>query len=476
MYESLYVNEYFYSNIITLIETAKKYENLNAFSLIHSTIQKLYDWASPYHKPLVKSLLKTILFSILLDRSFMDGIFLEFDVRLPDLLEQAKINNKKYRGLSKWIGVDGRIIYFYESLSHISLIGPYKASELDLRLILSDAKLYSDSIKKFLAELPLSLLVPPKRQYYEQEKIIEDTYKSFDSLPEDEFHTVIESIDINLTERSSKMPNTNDLMNVALKLAGLPKMPVDTDIMVPGENIKKVLVGVDMETAEILLAKELGCDCVVSHHPKNTNADYADIMDHHIDKLVECGAPINKAQKVLKVKKDAVALNRHTANSERFASAARLLGMPYMCIHTPADLIGEAVVQKLLDDKLGKNPKATLKDVLDTMNELDEYKKSVIKTVIRAGDEKSYTGKIYVSMSGGTNGGMGVLKAYFEAGIGTIIQMHTVEEDIKAVKEQNIGNLVVAPHMASDSIGINRIIDQWEKMGVEVIAISGIVR
>ena len=96
--------------------------------------------------------------------------------------------------------------------------------------------------------------------------------------------------------------STEDLMNAALKAANLKEMPVDTDIMVPGQDIKKVLVGVDMETAEILLAKELGFDCVVSHHPKNINPDFADIMDHHIDKMTACGIPVNKAQRVLKAK------------------------------------------------------------------------------------------------------------------------------------------------------------------------------
>jgi putative NIF3 family GTP cyclohydrolase 1 type 2 len=62
--------------------------------------------------------------------------------------------------------------------------------------------------------------------------------------------------------------NTNDLMNTALKLANLEEMPYDTNIIVEGENIKKVLIGIDMETPELLLAKELGYDCVVSHHPK----------------------------------------------------------------------------------------------------------------------------------------------------------------------------------------------------------------
>ncbi|MCL2702706.1 MAG: Nif3-like dinuclear metal center hexameric protein [Defluviitaleaceae bacterium] len=270
--------------------------------------------------------------------------------------------------------------------------------------------------------------------------------------------------------------NTTDLMNAALRLAGLTAIPVDSDIMVPGKDIKKVLVGVDMDTAEILLAKELGCDCVVSHHPKNTNAAYADIMDHHIDKLVECGVPINKAQRVLKTQKEAVALNRHVGNTDRFASAAKLLGMPYMCIHTPADLISEAAVQKVMDEKLGQNPKAALKDVLDALNEIGEYKKSEVKSEIRCGAEKNFAGKIYVSMSGGTNGGPEVLKAYFEAGIGTIIQMHATKDDAKAATDQNIGNLIVTPHMASDSIGMNVILDEWEKMGVEVVVMSGIVR
>ena len=62
--------------------------------------------------------------------------------------------------------------------------------------------------------------------------------------------------------------NTKQLMDSALALAGLTEMPQDCDITVPGENIKKVLMGVDMDTAELMLAKELGYDCVVTHHPR----------------------------------------------------------------------------------------------------------------------------------------------------------------------------------------------------------------
>jgi len=52
--------------------------------------------------------------------------------------------------------------------------------------------------------------------------------------------------------------DTKKMMDMALELANLKEMPGDCGIVVPGSNIKKVLMGVDMDTAELLLAKELG--------------------------------------------------------------------------------------------------------------------------------------------------------------------------------------------------------------------------
>jgi hypothetical protein len=78
-------------------------------------------------------------------------------------------------------------------------------------------------------------------------------------------------------------------------------------------------------------------------------------------------------------------------------------------------------------------------------------------------------------MAGGTNGGEAVFKAYFEAGVGTIVCMHVPEEVRKAVADQNIGNIVVAGHMASDSIGINIFIRNLQEQGLTVTTMSGIV-
>ena len=269
--------------------------------------------------------------------------------------------------------------------------------------------------------------------------------------------------------------NTKQLMESALALAGLDTMPEDCGITVEGENIKRVLMGVDMDTSELLLAKKLGYDCVVTHHPRNTGTDMLKVLDGHILKLEALGVPRNKSQKLLAERREELSYGMHVSNNRRSESAAKLLNLPYMSIHTPADLIGEAYVQKFLDDRFAGKPETKVQDIIEALEEIPEYKNSVRKPKIRAGSKDSYAGKIYVLMSGLTGPGPDILKAYFEAGVGTLVKMHIPEKDAKAIKEQKIGNVLVAGHMSSDSLGMNRIAQKWMEAGVEVTMMSGIV-
>lgn len=270
--------------------------------------------------------------------------------------------------------------------------------------------------------------------------------------------------------------NTSEIMNLALRLADLEEVPWDSGVIVKGDNIKKILIGVDMETPELMLAKELEVDCVISHHPTtgSPRIDFHKVMDVQIDKMMEFGVPINKAQKALKKKIGKVDRSSHVSNFDRVGSAAKLLKIPYMNIHLPADMITENFVQEFLNEKLKDNSKATLKEVVEALKEIKEYKDSIAGPVIRVGSENDYAGKIAVLMAGGTNGGADVFKAYYEAGVGTIICMHVPEDVKEEVEKQNIGNIIVAGHMASDSIGLNIIIKEFENQGLEVIKMSGI--
>ena len=268
---------------------------------------------------------------------------------------------------------------------------------------------------------------------------------------------------------------TQELMDIALKAAGLDEMPPDCGIIVTGEGIKKVLFGVDMDTAELLLAKQLGYDCVVSHHPRNTNNNMLDLMNTHIFKLEALGVPRNKSQKLLEERVTELGYNRHVSNSRRSESAAKLLGMPYICIHTPTDILSEKIVQELLDKKFLAKPDTKVGEVAKALEEIHEYKTSERKPIIRVGKKDSYAGKIYVLMSGLTGPGPKILKEYFDAGVGTMVLMHIPEKDAKVLKEQNIGNVIVAGHMSSDSLGINKLAKLWEEKGVTTTMMSGVV-
>ncbi|MHB1418722.1 MAG: hypothetical protein ACYCX4_03920 [Bacillota bacterium] len=268
-----------------------------------------------------------------------------------------------------------------------------------------------------------------------------------------------------------------EIMELALQASGLKEVPEDSGVIVDGDGINKVLFGVDMESAEILIAKQLGFDAVITHHPKGGNPmlNLYQVMSNQIDRMVQAGVPINRAQKAIKERQEEIDRAAHVNNYDRAVSAARLLGVPFIGIHTPADVLAETTVQDHLDQRLAGNKRATLRDVLNCLDELPEYHCTLAKPKIRVGSADSYAGKIWVTMAGGTSGGKEVAKAYFEAGVGTLVMMHVPEDVLKAVRDQNMGNIVVAGHMASDSVGINRIIAALEQKGLEVTRMSGVI-
>lgn len=271
--------------------------------------------------------------------------------------------------------------------------------------------------------------------------------------------------------------DTQEILDIALKTAGLKETPADSGVVVEGSNIKKVAFGVDIEVGEMLLACELGVDAVITHHPKGglPMVEFHNVMVNQIDRMVAAGVPINKAQKALQERVEQVSRAYHVANYDRVMSAAKLLGMPFVTIHTPADILAETYVQKYLDKNLAKIDKPKVKDVINLLGKLPEYKLALAKPIARVGREEDYAGKVFVTMAGGTSGGEKVIRAYFEAGVGTLVVMHMPDDAIKAVKSQNIGNVVVAGHMASDSVGINQVIKALEKSGLEVVRMSGVI-
>ena len=82
--------------------------------------------------------------------------------------------------------------------------------------------------------------------------------------------------------------NTEEIMELSLKLAGLKEVPEDGAICVSGDNITKILFGIDAGVPELLLAKQLGFDAVITHHPEGGMAvvNFHEVFKRHIPKMV----------------------------------------------------------------------------------------------------------------------------------------------------------------------------------------------
>lgn len=246
------------------------------------------------------------------------------------------------------------------------------------------------------------------------------------------------------------------------------------------EEIQGVFCGIDMETPEILLAdrlreKGLAIDLILAHHPEGVaQAGLHEVMPVQEYLMVRAGVPVNIAEGIMASRISEVKHGFMPMNHQRAVDAARLLDIPFMCVHSPADNL----VNNFLDNLLAETAYKTVDDIMDILLDIPEYQeaqKLKAGPVIINGSGKNKAGKVFCKMTGGTGGPDTAFEKLAQAGVGTYLCMHIQEKHRKAAKEHHI-NVVVAGHMASDSIGMNLFLDQLGKKGVAVTAASGLIR
>ena len=243
------------------------------------------------------------------------------------------------------------------------------------------------------------------------------------------------------------------------------------------KEIKRVLVGIDIEPAEILMAKEIGgIDLILGHHPLGKGlAHLADVMDLQCDVLTQYGVPINVAEGLMKERIEEVARGVNVINHQRTVDAAKLLGFNLMNSHTPCDNLAT----KFIKDLIEKEKLERIEDLMDLLKEIPEYKKAMeigAGPKIFVGDSERRCGKIAITeFTGGTEPSPKIYEKIAQAGIGTIVGMHMGEESRKEAETSNL-NIVIAGHISSDSLGVNLFLDELEKRGIEIIPCSGLIR
>ena len=245
--------------------------------------------------------------------------------------------------------------------------------------------------------------------------------------------------------------------------------------------VKTVLAGIDMNSAEILLADRLSekgtkIDAVISHHPEGIGMwklDAAVLLQS--DLLANYGVPLHIAESLTEGRVKELGRRLSSANHNQAVDVAKLLDIPFICTHTVTDNL---VYQFLKKHVMSKNPK-TVDDIMDAFMELPEYQEASkfgAGPMIFTGHGKRRVGNVaFTEITGGTSGAKEIYDYLSRSGVGTIISMHISEESRKLAEDAHL-NVIVAGHMSSDSLGMNLMLDHLEAHGVTVIPASGLLR
>jgi len=242
--------------------------------------------------------------------------------------------------------------------------------------------------------------------------------------------------------------------------------------------VKTIMAGIDIDGAEILLAKQLRVDLVISHHPHGVAlAGLHDVMSMQAEILADYGVPINIAQSLIKLRISEVNRRISPANHNQALDIARTADVDFMCAHTPADNLAAQFLVNLYEKN--KNKLDTIGDLIDLLKTVPEYQEAIkMKSgpKIFVGAPENYLGKVvFTEITGGTSGSKDVYEKMSQYGIGTIVGMHMSEEH-RAEAEKHHINVIIAGHMSSDSLGMNLLLDEIEKKGIEVLPIGGLMR
>ncbi len=269
--------------------------------------------------------------------------------------------------------------------------------------------------------------------------------------------------------------DTEEIMQIALEMAGFDEVPPDSAIYVPGKDINRVIFTIDPDPSILILAKQLGYDLVISHHYTSACVNAWKVFLKHVDQMVKAGVPREEAEKAVQKKLLEIKITGHIRNYDLVDSIARLLKIPFMNIHNPLDEIGRRIMQETIDKYLKGRQNPKVQDVIDALYTLKEFKYAKTKILVEVGSPENPVGKVVVSHGALTNGGYEVASKYFEYGIDTVVYIHISPGDLMKLRAENKGNLIISGHIASDSVGINPFLDRLEKEGLEVLRLGGVI-
>ncbi len=224
-------------------------------------------------------------------------------------------------------------------------------------------------------------------------------------------------------------------------------------------EVSSVLVGIEIYGAELLLAHAMGqagkpVDLVIAHHttPINRGLFYMDdIVDIHKSALREIGADVQRGDELVEKWKTQIGIYWRDVTPP----FARLLDIPLMTIHTPADLCHRHARHEALQ----AHPDIAVGEYIELLNSWPEFEASpYAKVRLLCGDERAPVGKLYDPTAAGWRPLLDIFELACQADIDSAFIVSPTAEYVQMAASYGV-NLIELPHDANDNVGLNLMLD-----------------
>src|SRR5215210_4742302 len=153
---------------------------------------------------------------------------------------------------------------------------------------------------------------------------------------------------------------TEELLTIADELAGLDETPRDSGVHVPGRGIRRILFALDANVGLLVLAKQLGYDAVVAHHPCATLLDQGTVYREHYglvtrfglseaDARAEFGPSLERTVRRLRNRRLRSLYYESPNQTFLEVDAARAPGLAFLNIHNACTELAPQIGQAHLD-------------------------------------------------------------------------------------------------------------------------------
>jgi hypothetical protein len=269
---------------------------------------------------------------------------------------------------------------------------------------------------------------------------------------------------------------TERLLGIALELAGWDEAPGAFEVVHPGTRISHVLVGLEVGTAELFMARQLGYHAVVALSPCGTAGALARSWERERERMMLAGVPPHEAEWAVARARAHHELDALDENYDRSASVARLLEMPFVTVGSPLDEVAQRTVARTVDEALARQADATLADLRDALHVLPEYAVAQTEIALALGAWPSRPGKVAVLANAYARSEAEVIQTYLAHGVETVCCASLASSAARRLRESGArGSVLVLGRVATASVGASSYIARLRAEGIEVTPSAGIL-